>query len=54
MEAPGIRIQTVEIRGGQTWHRVRVGPFTDRSEIASVRERLQANGIEAVLLKLNS
>lgn len=47
-------IQTVEIRGGQTWHRVRVGPFTDRNEIATVRERLQANGIEAVLLKLNS
>lgn len=47
-------IQTVEIRGGQTWHRVRVGPFSDRNEIASVRERLQANGIKAVLLKLNS
>jgi cell division protein FtsN len=46
-------IQTVEIHGGQTWHRVRVGPFSDRDEIASVRQRLQANGIEAVLLKLS-
>ena len=47
-------IQTVEIHGGQTWHRVRVGPFSDRGEIASVRQRLQANGIEAVLLKLSN
>jgi cell division protein FtsN len=47
-------IQTVEIHGGQTWHRVRVGPFSNRDEIASVRQRLQANGIEAVLLKLSN
>jgi cell division protein FtsN len=46
-------IQTVEIRGGQTWHRVRVGPFSNRNEIADVRQRLQANGIQAVLLKLS-
>jgi cell division protein FtsN len=47
-------IQTVEIHGGQTWHRVRVGPFSDRDEIASVRQRLKSNGIDAVLLKLSS
>lgn len=47
-------IQTVEIHGGQTWHRVRVGPFSDREEIASVRQRLKSNGIDAVLLKLSS
>lgn len=46
-------IQTVEIKGGQTWHRVRVGPFSNNRELSSVRERLQANGIQAVLLKLN-
>lgn len=46
-------IQTVEIRGGQTWHRVRVGPFSDNNELGSVRKRLQANGIESVLLKLS-
>jgi len=47
-------IQTVEIHGGQTWHRVRVGPYSDREEIASVRQRLKSNGIDAVLLKLSS
>jgi len=47
-------IQTVEIQDGQTWHRVRVGPFTDREEIASVRQQLKSNGIDAVLLKLSS
>jgi cell division protein FtsN len=46
-------IQTVEIRDGQTWHRVRVGPFSDRTEITAVRERLRTNGIKAVLLKLS-
>jgi cell division protein FtsN len=46
-------IQTVEIKGGETWHRVRVGPFNDQDTLASTRERLQSNGIESILLKLS-
>ena len=46
-------IQTVEIKGGQTWHRVRAGPYNDNAELSNVRDRLKANGIQAVLLKLS-
>lgn len=46
-------IQTVEIKGGETWHRVRVGPFSDQASLTSTRERLQSNGIKSILLKLS-
>jgi cell division protein FtsN len=46
-------IQKVEIRGGKTWYRVRVGPFSDRDKLNQTRLRLQTNKIEAVPMKLS-
>lgn len=34
-----------------TWHRVQVGPFTDRSQLSKARSSLISNGIETLLLK---
>lgn len=45
------RIQAVELPGGEIWHRVRIGPFSDRAEINRVRERLARNNVEAILLR---
>jgi cell division protein FtsN len=47
-------IQSVELSGGETWHRVRVGPFSEAGEVNRVRQRLQSNGIEAILLSVGS
>jgi len=44
-------IQTVKINNGETWHRVRAGPFNTPSELDVARARLKANNIGAILLK---
>lgn len=44
-------VQTVTIDGSQTWHRVRLGPFTDRRKVDQARRRLQDNGIDFIMLK---
>jgi cell division protein FtsN len=44
-------VQTVTINDRETWHRVRVGPFRQLSELNAARAQLNANGINAVLLK---
>ncbi len=49
----GVEAQILRVeREGQVWHRVRVGPFEDRAELRTVRERLSGEGIESVLLKM--
>ena len=45
-------IQTVSIDGTETWHRVRVGPFSGRREVGEARQRLKENELESLLLKL--
>jgi cell division protein FtsN len=44
-------VQTVTVDGSQTWHRVRLGPFTDRRKADQARRRLQDNGIDFIMLK---
>jgi cell division protein FtsN len=44
-------IQRVRLSGGETWHRVRIGPFSDRQALNGVRQRLQENSVETILLK---
>ncbi len=44
-------IQKVTVDGGNTWHRVRVGPYTDRRELDKIRRRLQDNGIDFFVLR---
>jgi cell division protein FtsN len=48
------RIQTVSIDGEQTWHRVRLGPFSSLSEANAVRRRLNANDLDAMILKVKT
>jgi len=44
-------VQNVTIDGSQTWHRVRIGPFSDRRKVDQARRRLQDNGIDFIILK---
>ncbi len=45
-------IQSVEVDGGETWHRVRAGPYTDREQVERLRGRLTDEGVESILLRL--
>lgn len=45
------RIETVEIRKGETWHRVVVGPFDTQSALTSARTQLVNNQYNALVLK---
>ncbi len=44
-------IQKVTVDGGNTWHRVRVGPYTDLRKLDKARRRLQDNGIDFFVIK---
>jgi cell division protein FtsN len=44
-------IQRVQVNS-DTWHRVHVGPFRDTAELNKVRERLHANQIQTLLMRL--
>ena len=48
------QIQTVSIDGGSTWHRVRVGPFTNLQALNEARSELQRNGLKVMVLKVRS
>jgi cell division protein FtsN len=43
-------VQSVNV-GGQTFHRVRLGPFRSASELESTKQRLASAGIRAIALK---
>ena len=45
-------IQRVVINGHDVLHRVRVGPYKDLEKLQEVRERLLANNLESMVLKL--
>lgn len=45
-------IQDVTV-DNKSWHRVRIGPYTDRRTLNSVRQRLKDNGIKAITLKVS-
>lgn len=47
-------VQTAEIPEKGTWHRVRVGPFSDINRINSARAQLLENGFTADLVKIDS
>lgn len=44
-------IYTVELEDGQSWYRVRVGPFEGKEKIQMARKRMQENNIEPLLLR---
>ena len=44
-------IQTVRIRDGETWHRVRVGPINDIATLNQTRKRLSDIGVPSNVIK---
>lgn len=44
------RVEAVNANG-DTWHRVQVGPFDNRSKLAKARNTLVSNGIDTLLIK---
>lgn len=46
------KIQTAELPDGKIWHRVRLGPFTDQSELNASRQALKELQLEANLIKV--
>lgn len=42
------------IVNGQAWHRVRVGPSSDKNRILSVRQQLSAQRVDSVLLQIRN
>jgi len=47
-------VQAVNVDGKSTYHRVRIGPFSDLERLNSVRQTLRENGIEFMTLKTRS
>lgn len=48
----GLRAGVVAVTiDGQTWHRVRVGPYATARELDEARRTLTANGIDAIALR---
>jgi cell division protein FtsN len=43
-------VQSVNV-GGQTYHRVRLGPFRSATQLESTKQRLSSAGINAIALK---
>ncbi len=43
-------VQTVTVNGRETWHRVRVGPFSKLGELNKARALLKRNQIDAILI----
>ncbi|UCD68240.1 MAG: SPOR domain-containing protein [Betaproteobacteria bacterium] len=46
------KIQTAELADGKIWHRVRLGPFSEESELNASREALRQLKLEANLIKV--
>ncbi len=44
-------IHTVELDNGERWHRVRVGPFTERERLEQARTRMESRDIQPMLLR---
>ncbi len=45
-------IEKVRLNAGETWYRVRVGPFDKLRELAKIQERLRRNEIQTLRLKI--
>ncbi|MDR5900725.1 MULTISPECIES: SPOR domain-containing protein [Halomonas] len=52
----GLLAQVSEVKagGGQTWHRVQVGPYEDRRELSRAQDLMTTQGIEPLLIQLNN
>lgn len=46
------KVERVNVGGGETWHRVQLGPFTDRVSLQSAQKVLASQNIDSLLLQL--
>ncbi len=46
------KVERVNVGGGETWHRVQLGPFTDRASLQSAQKVLAGQNIDSLLLQL--
>ena len=47
------RIEKAVLKTGETWYRVRVGPLSDVRQMEALRARMKANGINALLIRVD-
>lgn len=47
-------IESVTINNKESWHRVRIGPYSNLDDLNRARSRLKQNNIDALLLKLKT
>jgi cell division protein FtsN len=47
-------IQVVQLKEGDNWHRVRVGPFDDMARVTETRARLKKNKFPSIVLQVKS
>ncbi|OQX38676.1 MAG: hypothetical protein B0D91_03310 [Oceanospirillales bacterium LUC14_002_19_P2] len=46
------RVERVIVKGGDAWHRVQLGPFTEQSSLNEARQTLAAHKIDSLMLQL--
>ena len=46
------RVERVIVKGGDVWHRVQLGPFTEQSSLNEARQTLAAHKIDSLMLQL--
>lgn len=46
-----VRVTRVKVDDGDTWHRVRVGPYDSRKALDAARKRLADNGMRGIVIK---
>lgn len=48
------QVSEVKASGGQTWHRVQVGPYSDNRELNRAQDLMVTQGIEPLLIRLQN
>ncbi len=48
------QVSQVQASGGETWHRVQVGPFDDSRELNRAQDLMVTQGIEPLLIRLQN
>jgi cell division protein FtsN len=46
-----VRVSRVKIDDGDTWHRVRIGPYSSRKALDGARKRLADNGLRGIVIR---
>ncbi|MGB0359895.1 MAG: SPOR domain-containing protein [Endozoicomonas sp.] len=52
LEGLSPKIEKVNVSGGETWHRVQIGPFSNSSDIKNAQKVLASQNINSLLLQL--